>query len=417
MKKFIKSAISFTAIIVLCLSIAGCSLFKAPDKGSIDNIDDSKVLASTLNFATQNVSERKLLTGAEACALVERSVVALEIVYQGGTSYGSGVIIQDEDADANSKIFYIITCHHVISSLGTINVYVPDENGRNFTDGDYNSEYKFTGVIDNKIHTDKAVTLVGGDKDGDIAVLKLNTTGKNVNIVSANVPVEGYSVKKGEEVFAVGNPTGQLPGTYQDGVIGYIEREATISSVGIMSLYQINVDITHGNSGGGLFNMYGELIGITNAGSDENEGLNYSIPFEGTDSFVTVAKQLIATATDSNYGYVSGRWSLGITIADKTNFGLVVNSVETGSDDDKAGVLANDVIVGIKYTDKNNQPVSKEVSSSSSFTLVYYEIKEFLTSGDKISLIVNRGSPINQTLELTLTQNIFCDTGFYPTAE
>lgn len=417
MKKFIKSAISFTAIIVLCLSIAGCSLFKAPDKGSIDNIDDSKVLASTLNFATQNVSERKLLTGAEACALVERSVVALEIVYQGGTSYGSGVIVQDKDATSNSKIFYIITCHHVISSLGTINVYVPDENGRNFTDGDYNSEYKFTGVIDNKIHTDKAVTLVGGDKDGDIAVLKLNTTGKNVNIVSANVPVEGYSVKKGEEVFAVGNPTGQLPGTYQDGVIGYIEREATISSVGIMSLYQINVDITHGNSGGGLFNMYGELIGITNAGSDENEGLNYSIPFEGTDSFVTVAKQLIATATDSNYGYVSGRWSLGITIVDKTGGGVVVNSVETGSDADKAGVLANDVIVGIKYTDKNNQPVSKEVSSSSSFTLVYYEIKEFLTSGDKISLIVNRGSPINQTLELTLTQNIFCDTGFYPTAE
>jgi serine protease Do len=419
MNKILKRIICIAAVLVLCLSFAGCSLFRGADKGDISNLPNSTELGANVSFDTQSTATRKLMSRADAVELVARSVVVIEINYSYNgkptAAYGSGVIIKDTSGGAGS--YFIITCHHVISSGGEVTVYVPDANGRNFNDDDYNEEYKFSGTIGSQ--GGGAVTLVGGDKDSDIAVLRLKTTGKTVDIKSASIPVDGYKPRLGEEIFTVGNPSGKLPMTVMGGCISYIGRESVIGGVGYMDLYQIDAAINHGNSGGGLFNLYGELIGITNAGSEEYYCLNYAIPFEGAFGYVAVAKQLIATATDNNYGFVSGRWELGITIVDKeAGMGsyVVIDSVALNSNAAKAGIQVNDVVIALKYvSDGKEQTV--DIGTSTDFSLAFYEMKQILSIGDSFVIVVQRNysaQPISVTVNIT-EQYIFCDTGYYPT--
>jgi S1-C subfamily serine protease len=164
---------------------------------------------------------------------VEADKLAINVKNDTTSSSGSGVIVDadvfDEDgAKINSQNeFYILTCYHVVSGGGNITVYLPDENARNFNDPEYDSKYTFTGVIDNKIHNDKAITLVGGDSFTDIAVLKLDVTGSGVSsdkIVEAHLPASDYTHSYGEEVFAIGNPGGTMPMSVSQGIISYLER-------------------------------------------------------------------------------------------------------------------------------------------------------------------------------------------------
>lgn len=419
MNKIFKKIISVTAIITLCLCFAGCSLFIGADKGDINNLPNSMSLGANVTFDSQSSETRKLMSRADAVDMVARSVVAIENVYNynGKTvsAYGSGVIINDTTS-TDGKSFFIITCHHVIASGGEVVVYVPDNNGRNFTDDDYNTDYSFTGVIGSA--SKGAITLVGGDKDSDIAVLRLNISDKTVDIKAAKIPANDYKVRLGEEIFTIGNPSGQLPMTVMTGCISYIRREAVIGGVGFMDLYQIDAAINHGNSGGGLFNLYGELIGITNAGNDEYYCLNYAIPFEGENGFINVAKQLIATATENNYGFVSGRWEFGVSIKDKAvgvGTCVVVETVQQNSNAAKAGVNVGDVIIALKYV-KDGKEETFDIASSTDFSLAFYDMKKTVQIGDSFVVVVQRN--YSQTVSITINiteQFIFCDTGYYPT--
>ena len=421
MKKFFKTFVVFFAILTLCLSIAGCDLF-IKNKGSIDEIPDSAILRENVTFNEQASDERVLYTNdADVAEKVARSVVAIEISITNGTqasgSSGSGVII---DVDTGEEgVYYMLTCHHVISKMGSITISIPDKNGRNFSDSDYDTNYQLKGVIGGAVNKNSAVSLVGGDKDGDIAVLRLNTKGitdkygQSLSIVKATVAGENTTVRYGEKVFAIGNPSGELPMTFMSGNISYLGRETIVGEVGIMKLYQHDVMINHGSSGGGLFNMYGELIGITNAGNDEFPGLNYAIPFKGEDSFVNSAKELIATATSNNYGYVTGRWEIGITIEEKTSGDVCIISVANGSNAMKAGLNTNDVIQAIKYND-GTKDVVVEIAGASTLKSAIYEMKEVLKVGDEFKMEIYRSFYGKMTIDVKLDVNfIFCDTGYY----
>lgn len=436
MKKLVKSIALVFCIIALVFSVTGCSIFDFSKVTNGQSQTPTTPLGPTVqanaHFVEYNKipeGDRQIFTLAEVAPTVSRSVVAISI--DGGL--GSGVIVDVNKLDAQGNIldteneFYIFTCHHVIASGGEITVYVPDANYRNYTDSDYNTDFAFTGVIDNKIHTDKAVTLVGGDKDSDVAVLKLDITGSKVTkdqIVKAKTTANGYKLRYGEAVFAIGNPTGLLPMTLSHGIISYLNREVSFSDVGELSLMQLNLDIYHGSSGGALFNYYGELVGLTNAGSDKYVGINYAIPFEiesgvhAGKGFVNVAKSLIATSQSYNYGYVEGRWSLGITVLEQTNYNysfLVVQSVATNSNAQRAGMLPNDVIKSLSWSD-NGTSVTKEISSLSDFSSALSSIKKACKMGDSFNVVVFRqGQSYALTMELT-QQYIFNDTGVYPVA-
>ncbi|MBR6795206.1 MAG: trypsin-like peptidase domain-containing protein, partial [Clostridia bacterium] len=110
----------------------------------------------------------------------------------------------------------------------------------------------------------------------------------------------------GQAVVAIGNPLGTLGGSITSGIISSpLERKVEIGGIQ-MNLIQSSTPVSPGNSGGGLFNMYGELVGIVNAkyASENVEGISFSIPMK---SAVEASEQLIEK------GYVSGRATIGLT--------------------------------------------------------------------------------------------------------
>lgn len=420
MKRFSSKIISFLMIIVLCFSFAGCDLFKS--NTFVPEFPDSSAAAQSYNLNV-NQNAVRVSDRVSAIAKVQRSVVAIEMEYEttsGSTSssYGSGVIV--DNADPNDNIFYVLTCFHVIDSKGDITVYVPDMNTRNYTDDDYDENFAFKGTITNSIRSDE-ITLIGGDKLSDVAVLKLDVTGSGVSknqIVSSVIPAANYNIALGEGVFSIGNPSGELPMTVSDGIISYIDRKAEISEIGEMLLTQIDVQINHGNSGGGLFNYYGELVGITNAGSETYEGINYAIPYkhltQSKGGFVDIATQLIATYYDTfdqkNFGYVTGSWEIGITIKaySQMNTTPVIVSVVEGSNAD-GKLRENDIIKGVSCSKLSYQ---QAVSSVDGFANALCYLRSRLRLGDSFALqIVRSNTEMSVTIELT-EQMIFCDTGY-----
>lgn len=451
MKKLFSKVLAVFVAILICLGATGCYLFELPiDKegGGLPSVDGGQLPnqgGENLSNPTDNkfpnidgyenqivfdtLENRELLTRTEAVAKVERSVVEIKMKSTAGTSSGSGVIVGNNNDEDN--IFYIFTCHHVVSSQGEISVYVPDTNTRNRGDEGYDERFVFKGQIDNQCRKDEVLSLIGGDQTSDTAILKLDLTNTEVSkdeIVYSNIAPESdsvYKMQRGEDVFAIGNPGGELPMTVSAGIISYLDRSTVISSVGYMTLMQIDVPINHGNSGGGLFNFYGELVGITNAGSDVMEGIKYAIPYKFTYSeggFVDTAKQLIATYLgfeQKNYGYIEGRWSLGITIAGGET-SAKVNSVVKGSNAYNAGIMAGDVITKLSHT--KNDGYSVDITSRADLENAMIILRRDLTLGDKIGVSVARINDANcihsawqhvhtGTIELT-EQAIFCDTGY-----
>ena len=290
--------------------------------GSASGSDSSITAAS---------SSGSSLTTEQVADLVSPSVVVItteQVVYSQWSWYGqnqvesgagSGVIISSDG--------YILTCAHVVDGASSITVTIGDK--------------------------DYTATLVGEDTTSDIAVIKIDADGLTPATVG-----NSDSLKVGQSVMAVGNPLGELGGTVTGGMISALNRSVTIqgsSSVNTMSLIQMDASVSPGNSGGGLFNMNGELIGIVNAksSSSDAEGLGFAIPINDA---IKVAQELLEN------GYVTGRPYLGITylaVEDAQTaaqlgvnaYGVYVVEVVKGGPAEKAGLQAGDRIVSVDGTE------------------------------------------------------------------
>lgn len=420
MKKSIKKIITSICAFALVFILSSCSVFLGLDSSNANDwvsetvnveLDKNLIfcdtnsysglpLTSQVNFNVDNSSQD--LSRVEVAEKVRRSVVKIDLNTPTTSSSASGVIV-DIMGGLGANEYYVLTCHHVVSGGGDITVYVPDDNARNEGDLDYDENYAFVGVIGDKTPTltKSSVMLIGGDRDTDVAVLKLsvgnrkNKNGQSVSIVKSTVAPSTYQYKYAEEVFAIGNPSGSLPMTYLDGVISYENRLIRLDPVGYMNLLQLNCLITHGSSGGGLFNMKGQLIGITNAGSDQDKGMNYAIPFSGEEGFVEIATKLIKSNTTKNFGYIDGRWSLGVSIktADNSVNGskVVIDYVETNSN--AYGLLEEgDYVINIKCVKDGYEDLNYDVASESEFKEIIYVLREYVEVGDTIQFTVSRRS-------------------------
>ena len=200
-------------------------------------------------------------------------------------------------------------------------------------------------------------------------------------------------MKVGEQAIVIGNPLGQLGGTVTSGIISALDREITVDGH-TMNLLQTDAAVNPGNSGGGLFNSKGELVGIINAKSsgDDVEGLGFAIP---SDTVKEVADALIKN------GYVPGRVSLGLSVVDISDaqtammyrvdtLGVYILSVEEGSNAEKAGLQAGDRIVAVG---------DKEVSSSSDITTALDDY----SVGDQVKITITRGGKTG-TATVTLAE-------------
>ena len=400
-KNIVKFLFVLMALITAVVTAAGCTFIAKNNTFPSANTDkDSVIAAQGVEFVTEDANKRVKLDMEEAVEKVERTAVALQV--DGGA--GSGVIVDvkfegdDVSWKKDDNIIYIITCHHMVSDTENITVMIPDENC-SYSNEDYIFEGKIGSETPSYYESQGyAVTLVGGDMESDIAIIKINLAKKaksgNIlskdKIVMATIPSEesGYKVKKGETVFSVGNPTGTLPGTVSGGVVSYLERETSVNEVGNMTLMQIDVSTNPGNSGGGLYNLYGELIGITNAGNTNYEGINFAIPcyLSTNNGFVEIAEQLGGTASENNYGYVTGRKvKFGFTVneqADTDTTYIVVAAVTEKSLAANSGMQEGDII--------------EKISVNEGEAVAVYTVKEFsailggLKVGDRIKITVQR---------------------------
>lgn len=229
---------------------------------------------------------------------------------------GSGVIMTEDG--------YIVTNNHVIDGADEITVIL--RNG---------TEYK--------------AVLVGTDAKTDLAVVKIDASGLETAVFG-----DSNDLVVAETVIAIGNPLGELGGSVSNGIISALSRDIVVAGQQ-MTLLQTTAAVNPGNSGGGLFNMSGELIGIVNARSvgEDIFGIGFAIP-------AATAKPVVEDLI--KYGYVRNRVALGITpveILDSftamqyrvDKLGVYVYSVAKGSDAEAAGLKSADLLLTVNGVD------------------------------------------------------------------
>ncbi len=245
---------------------SGDQINPAPSSDSLHNSDPEGLLdRSDIEYSPYGSAGEDAFAISEVVRMVKNSVVVIT-THSGNlqAGAGSGVIIHEDG--------YILTCHHVVEGDYTIIVTLSDGTSK------YEAE------------------LVGSDEKSDLAVLKIKPVAEQP-LTAAKHGKSGALVV-GERVVAIGNPLGTLGGTVTDGIISATERQIQTEN-GNMTLLQTNAAINSGNSGGGLFNLKGELIGVVNAkyAASGVEGLAFAIPI---DSAYEVECDLI------EFGYVRG---------------------------------------------------------------------------------------------------------------
>ena len=278
------------------------------------------------------------------------SVVAItsEVVSsQGtGTSSGSGFIISEDG--------YVLSNYHVVEGATTMTVVTRDGN-------EYEAE------------------LVGYDSNNDLALLKVEAEGLKAATLGSS-----SDLIVGDQVVAIGNPLGELTSTLTVGYVSGKERDVTTDGT-IINMLQTDAAINPGNSGGPLFNMKGEVIGITTAkysGTTSSgasiEGIGFAIPIDDVVEKIQELKE---------NGYVSTPY-MGVSVDDRySGVGAYVVSVEKDGGAAAAGVKAGDIIVGLG--DSNITCVSDISKALRNFKV-----------GDTTTITVYRS---RQQVELTIT--------------
>jgi len=266
-----------------------------------------------------------------------------ETVEQGS---GSGIIISDTG--------YIVTNEHVISGATEISVILN------------------TGE-------EIAATLVGTDAKTDLAVLKISTD-KQLNPAALG---DSNQVQVGELAVAIGNPLGQeFAGSVTAGVVSAVNRTMTIDNR-TYNLLQTDAAINSGNSGGALFNQYGEVIGINSIklSSTGVEGIGFAIA-------ISEAKPIIEDLMSN--GYVTGRPLVGISVQE-TRYGLFVAGVSEGTGAAQAGLKEGDLIVKVD---------GQSVKTSTALN----EIRDTKKPGDKLLFSIMRDGEL-MDVEVVLSES------------
>jgi len=337
--------------VVLCIILSGFTAFGAtllansmsgtrgtsviyksvtPDT-SISNTDSTFGKPGTYSTVAEKVASSVVEIRTET---VSTSSIFSQYITEGA---GSGVIIT---ADG-----YIITNNHVIEGASTVTVTTT--NGTKYP-----------------------AEVIGYDSESDLAVLKVEATDLTPAVVG-----DSTKLVVGEEVLAIGNPLGSLGGTVTNGIISALARQVTIDGTE-MTLLQTNAAVNPGNSGGGLFNLAGELVGIVNAKSSGSgiEGLGFAIP---SNMASQVVEQLI------NYGYVRGRVSLGITYMDiSDSYTAMMYRVNTLG----VYILESEYNDALKIGDRVTAVDGNEVTYGNDIKAI---LKDHVV-GDKITLTVVR---------------------------
>ena len=268
---------------------------------------------------------------------------------------GSGVIIKEDG--------YIATNYHVIQGANKVEVTL--HNGKSYT-----------------------ASIVGSDPANDIAVIKIDAKGLTTATVG-----DSSTVEVGDLAVAIGNPLGQLGGTATTGIISALDRTLDVEGTSL-TLMQTDAAINGGNSGGGLFNSKGELIGIveSKASAVGVEGLAFALPI---NNVAPIINDFIENG--GNVKAADATPAVGVVISDVSEenaqyYGLesagVYIAQVTGENAMKAGFQPEDRIVSFNGT---------KITNSNEFITLVRKCKV----GDTVTIVVSRkGQEIEIKTEL-----------------
>lgn len=312
--------------------------------------DDSKLSQLNLSDATGSELTVSEIVGKNADAVVE-------IVVSGTTQgmwgqmqltegAGSGVIIRKDG--------YIATNYHVIQGANKVQVTL--HNGEAYP-----------------------AQIIGSDPANDVAVIKIDEKDLTTAVIG-----DSSKVAVGDLAVAIGNPLGQLGGTATTGIISALDRTLSVEGT-TLTLLQTDAAINGGNSGGGLFNSKGELIGIveSKAAAVGVEGLAFALPI---NSVSEILNDIIESGGNVS-SRTAGTPAVGIVISDVSEeqsqyYGLeepgVYIAQVTGDNAIRAGFKEQDRIVSFNGT---------EVKDSSTFITLVRKCKV----GDTVTIVVSRG--------------------------
>ena len=366
MKKQIKKLYLLFIMFILVFSLVGCKVNSSNTPSKIESLN-GEVVELKIGDNTSRVNSIE-----EAVEIAYPSVVVINATSTTSTSSGSGVVIGHSE-----NYTFIVTCCHVVEGYKNYEVITS------------------TGTLFD-------ASLVGGDPMTDLAVIAIEKT----DLPEVTLIEDSSTLKIGSDAIAIGNPLGTLGGTVTTGIISATSRNIKMSDGSVHTLIQTDAAINSGNSGGGLFNNQGQLIGIVSAKYSATgvEGLGFAIP---SNTVRTIVTDLIKN------GYVSGVTNLGVTFSDyyyRTGgfFGSTVKVVCVSYVDPNGSannlLKKEDILVEIDvhYQDSTKQEVTLKNFSNAD------EVNEFLNSldlkiGDKLTFKVKRGSYNASVMEVNVT--------------
>lgn len=325
---------------------------------------------SIVQIAQVNTNE--IMTAAEVYALNVNSTVGITTSAStnfGGfqatsASSGSGFILTDDG--------YILVNYHVIEGAESITVST-------YSEQDYDAE------------------LIGYDENNDIAVLKIEAEDLTPVVLG-----DSDNLNVGDSVLAIGNPLGELTFSLTTGVISALDREITLSNNTTMTLLQTDCAINSGNSGGALFNLYGEVIGITNAKYSSSifsaeasiDNIGFAIP-------INQIKRVVTGIIED--GYISKPY-IGVSVIDVSaeiqDYGIpggaAIKQIVEDSPAEQAGLQINDIVTAIDGNSiSGSNELAKAISSSSAGDILKMSVYR---NGEVIEIQVTVGEQKREAL-------------------
>ena len=371
-QSFFKStAAKVIAIVLACAIIGtgcgfgGAALYRSSTRQTVTLQQSDR---APVTVSVKQVDGQTKMEPAEVYASTVNSVVSINTTATAGTnifgqtvetaSAGSGFIISSDG--------YIVTNYHVVKGATSVKVTL-------YSGDTYDA------------------TVIGGDSDYDVAVIKINASG-----LPAVTLGNSADVNVGDTVLAIGNPLGELTFSMSQGIVSCCDRAINVDGTPF-NMIQVDASINPGNSGGPLVNLYGEVVGIVSAkySSYSNttvEGLGFAIPISDVRAIITdiiengqvTGKAYLAIKAGTMTEQMAAQYDIDITE------GVFVYSTESGGAGEKAGLQLGDVITKLNDT---------TITSMTDLTMA----KKGYKAGDTVTLTVYRSGEYI-TLDLTFDQ-------------
>lgn len=373
-KKPHKRGIGAAGVIALCLV---CALLGGVSGGLIANSNQPAEAVVSDEPSTEPLTQTSPAASGSTAAASTSEMSARDIYYNLACEQVVGI-----QSDFTTTNIFGMTASASVSGSG----FVISEDGYILTnyhviEDAYSGGYEIKVVFYNG--DSYTAEVKGFDRNNDIAVLKIEAEGLNAAELGTS-----DSLFVGDTVYAVGNPLGELNYSMTSGMVSATDRLITTEE-GTMTMFQFDAAVNQGNSGGPVYNVYGQVVGVVTAKSREDgtEGLGFAIPI---DDAVRIANDVISG--ERSLDAETGDAALGITSQNVDSMaaqyygfptGVYVMEVTSGGAAEKAGIKAYDIITELDgYTVSSMNELKQELlfhSAGETAEIVVWRSGEYLT--------------------------------------